>query len=387
MSIQGILNDFNLRAEQSTVLYPYLREVFINECPLITMLPRERADGQVYNTIVYDVRPRTYTLTVAVSTTGQTTFTLSDASPLQVGDVLRLVKNDGSAVEHVEVTADPNVGANTIVVRRARGNTTATTNDLSGNTTITLIGNSRTGAEGDQTATRSIRTPYAQAVQTFEFPVHVGRVANATSNTRLPNGISNVFSLEQKVKMTELMRDEEYSAYYSLYEAPAATGDRAKQRGLRQWVGLGNNLKTTGGGSYTKLNFLADTVQKCIVGGGNPDIALVSNDFMFGLSTWSVGLQQFSDPRKTPFLGIPIKEFEAPFLGHPVVIVPSYQLNSGTVFVGTSSDMKVRYIEEESFAPRGRRGSALEGDFYADTCIEVGHPNWHSWVEGITGWA
>lgn len=387
MAIQGILQDFNLRTEQSTVLYPYLREVFINEAPLISMLPRERADGQVYSVTVYDVRPRTYTLAAAVATTGQTTFTLSDASPLQVGDVLGLVKNDGTALEHVEITADPNTSANTIVVRRARGNTTATTNDLSGNTTLTLIGNSRTGSEVDQTATRSARSTITQAVQTFEFPVQVGRVANATSNTRLPNGISNVFSLEQKVKMTELMRDEEYTAYYGLYEAPAAAGDRAKSRGLRSWVAQGSNLKTNGGGSYTKLNFIADTIQKCLNGGGNPDIALVSNDFALGLSTWSVGLQQFSDPRRTPFLGVPIKEFEAPFLGHPVTIIPSFQLKAGTVFVGTSSDMKVRFIEEESFAPRGRRGSAVEGDFYADTCIEVGHPNWHAWVEGITGFA
>lgn len=391
MAIQGILQNINLSAEQVTVLYPYLREVFINETPLMAMLPRERADAQVFNVTLYDARPRNYTLTVAVSTTGQTTFTVGDASPLMVGDVLQLTNNaTATTIEHVEITADPNTTANTFTVRRARGGTSATTNDLSGNATLILIGNSRTGSEVDQSAQRAARTTVSQAVQTYNFPVQVGRVANIVGNTRLPAGFSSVFSLEQQVKITEMMRDQEYSAMYSLYEAPAAAGDRAKQRGLKNFIqqySSGANVKTNGGSSYTKLSFIADTLQKAIDGGGNPDVILCSTNFMTGLSTWSVGLQQFSSPRTTPFLGIPIKEFEAPFLGHPVRIIPSYQMRPGTAVALTSSDVKVRYLAEESFEMRGRRGDAVEGDVFADTCIEIGHPGWHAWVEGITSWA
>lgn len=387
MAVQGILQNINLSTEQVTVLYPYLREVFINETPLVAMLPREKADAVDYKVTLYDVRPRTYTLAAAVASGAATTMTLSDASPLMIGDILQLTKEDGSTYEHVELTADPNTTTNVITVRRARGGTTATTNTLAGNTTMYLIGNSRTGAEIDQNAQRAARSTVAQTVQTFNFPVQVGRVANQVGNTRLPAGFSSVFSLEQQVKITEMMRDEEYSAYYAEYESVAAAGDRAKQRGLRQFIKAysgGANVKLNGGSNYTKLNFIADTIQKAIDGGGNPDVVLVATNFLTFLSTWSVALQQFQNPRTTPWLGVPIKEFDAPFLGHPVRIIPSYQLRPGTAVALTSSDVKMRYIEQESFAPRGRRGDAVEGDAYADTCIEIGHPGWHAWVEGIT---
>lgn len=385
LDVQGILQNISLVTEQSTVLYPYLREVFINETPFITRTRREPAEGQQYSIISYDVRPRIYTLNAAI-VSGDTTITLTDTTPLLVGDVLELIITGGASIERIEVTALPT--ATTATIRRAREGTTAIANDNTGNKTVTLIGNSRTGAEIDQSAKRTIRTSTAQYVQTFQNPVQVGGVAQAVRNTRLPAGISDVFSLEQKTAMTEMMRDEEYTSYYGLGEAPAAAGDRPKQKGLKTLISAynsGSNVNSSGGASYTFLNFVAQ-VQKAIDGGGDPDAVICSTDFVTGLQTWGFAKQQINEPRAS-LLGLPIKEIAVPFASGTLTFIPSYQLKKGTAIILTSKDALVRYIRPEFWNLRGNRGDAKEGDFIADICCELGHFGWHSFVEGVTSYA
>jgi hypothetical protein len=391
LDVQGILENISLSAEQTTVLYPYLREVFINETPLVSRTRREPAEGQVYNIVSYDVRPRTYTLNAAVAATNaDTNLTLVDATPLMLGDVLELIKTDGTATERLEVKSI--TSGTVVVVRRARESTTAVANDTTGGASanvVTLIGNSRTGAEIDQQAKRTVRTLTPQYVQTFQNPVQVGGLANAVRNIRLPSGISDVFSLEQKVAMTEMMRDEEYTSYYGLGEAPVNPGDRAKQKGLKKQItgyNAGANVRLAAGASYTFLNFVADGIQKCIDGGGDPDAVLCSTSFLTGLQTWGFAKMQVTTPRAS-LLGLPINEIAVPFASGVVSFIPSFQLKPGTACVLTSSDVLMRYIRQEFWNQRGNRGDAREGDFIADVCVEVGHPGWHSWVEGITSFA
>lgn len=399
LDVDGILQNFSLANEQVTVLYPYLREVFINEAPLFSRLPMEVADGQHYNIVGYDVRPRTYTLNAAIIA-GDTSITLVDATPLMVGDVLEMFVTGGASTERIEVTGDPT--ATTVAIRRAREGTSAVANDNTGNKTLTLIGNSRTGAEIDQTGNRSVRWLIPQDVQTFTSPVQIGGLANAVRNTRLPPGISNVFTLEQKVKMTEMVRDIEYASYFGKGEAVAATGDRAKMKGLKALIGYYNggatpaagsntNVKTNGGASYTFLNFVADAVQKCIDGGGNPDTVLCSTGFATGLATWGFAKQQMIEPNYTK-IGTPIDGITIPIAGKPINFVPSFQLkepgnSNHLAMVLTSTDLKMRFIREASWRARGVRGDAQEGEYFGDYCIEAGHPGWHSYVSGISSFA
>lgn len=390
LDIQGIIEAVSLGTESVVELYPYLRELFVNETPLVARLPRAKASGPVYDILSYDVRPRTYTLNAAFTAdAADIDITLTDATPLLVGDVLEVFNTAASSVERVEVVTL--VSGTVVNVRRARESTTVLANTAGGSgasLVVTLIGNSRTGAEIDQQAKRSVRTATEQYVQTYQFPVQVGGLANAIRNIRLPAGFSDLFTMEQKVGMTEMMRDEEYSSYYGLGEKPASPGDRAKQKGLKKQIlayNSGSNVTLSAGGSYTKLNFVA-ALQKAFDGGGNPDVCICSTNFMSGLATWSVTLQQFAMPRMNA-LGIPITEYYAPFLGGPVTFVPSLQLKAGTALIATSSDLLMREIRPEFWAMRGRRGDAVEGDMIADVCVEAGHPSWHSWVEGITSFA
>ena len=395
MAVTDILKNVSLATEQVTVLYPYLREVFINETPLITRTPRQSAEGASYSIITYNVRQRPHTLNAAINNTG-TTLTLTDTTDLMIGDVLELQNSAGSATERVYVSAVPT--NTTVTITRAAEGTSAVANDTNTNTslTVTLIGNSRFGSEVDQVATRSARVAIPQYTQTFLYPVQIGGLANAVRNTRLPAGISDVFSLEQKTKMTEMMRDAEYTSYYGKGEAPtsAITG---KQKGLKTLIGYWNgtgamaagsnvNVKTSAGGSYTMLNFVADGIQKALDGGGDPDTVICSTSFMTGLATWGFAKQQVIQPRQNE-LGTPIKEIEVPFTTGPVTFIPSYQLAAGTAIVLTSKDVTMRYIRPEFWQPRGIRGDAREGDFIGDLCVEVGHPGWHAWVEGVTGFA
>lgn len=398
-AVQGVVGNLNLANEQTTVLYPYMREVFINEAPLLMRLPRMQAAGQAYNIVANDVRPRSYTLNAACNNT-DTTITLTDTTPLLVGDILELPNTTGASTERIQVSAIGNNTTATIV--RAMGGTTAVTNAANNNSnlTVTLIGNSASGAEVARGTERSSRFLIPQYVQTFDFPVQVGGLANAVQNTQLPLGTSSVFSDEQRTKMVEMVRDIEYSYYYGKPTAQTSTKN-ATMAGLKHLIGYyagrttalasasNTNVKTNGGSSYTMLSFVADTIQKCIDGGGDPDVVVCSTGFMTGLFTWGYGKTQIQDPRQTE-LGVPINQVTYPFAGKNVTFVPSYQLGSSsnhTAIVLTSKDVLTRYIRQEFWNQRGVRGDLTEGEFIGDFAIEVGHPGWHAWVEGITSFA
>jgi TusA-related sulfurtransferase len=391
LDIQGILQNVSLTNEQVTVLEPYLREVFCNEAPLYSRLPVEPVGNNVFEIITYDLRPAAYTLAGAfTASTGSTTLTLADATALQVGDVLEVLDTAGAATERVEVTAASTDGV-TVTVRRARESTTVIANTAGGSAgslVVSLIGNSRTGAEVNQQGRRAVRTLVEQYVQTFQYAVEVGGLANAVTATRLPAGISDVFSMNQKVAMTEMVREIERTLYYGIGEKPTAAGDRAKMKGFRTLIknfNGGANYTASAGASFTKLNFAA-AIQKAFDGGGNPDVCVCASNLLTGLSTWSVGLQQFPDPR-TNALGLPIREFQAPFLGQPITFIPSLTMKAGSFLVGTSSDLKMRRIREAFWTPRGIIGDAKQGDYIGDYTAELGHPGWHQFTEGITSFA
>jgi hypothetical protein len=388
-AVRGILENISLATEQPVVIYPTLREIFINETPLIARTRRVPATSEVFQIESYDVRPTNYTLNGALAA-GDTTITLTDSTPLLVGDVLEVLDTAGAALERVEVTDLPS--AVTATIRRAREGTVAVANANTGGApskNVMLIGNSRTGAEIDQVAYRTVRTFVEQYVQTFMYPVQVGGKARATQNTVFPPGFDDVFTMEQQLKMQDMMREQERACYYGIGEKPVNPGDRCKMKGLKKLIsqyGPNTNVTVGAGPSYTKLRLVADGPQKIIDAGGEPDTCLVSTDLMTGFTTWTNSLETITNPAQNR-IGIPIRELYLSFLGTPITFIPSYQLKKGTMIFLTSRDVVVRYLREESWMQRGRRGDAYEGDFLSDICVEIGHPGWHSIIEGITGYA
>ena len=404
--IDDILLEVSLGKEEVTVLYPYLRQVFINETPFITRFPRKPAAGRLYNIVSYNVRQRPLPIGSALGS-GDTTLTLTDASMIMPGDNIQVWNTAGSATERMQALSI-NYTTNVVTVARALSGTTAVANSLGGATatlSATLIGNSRTGGEVAQVAFRDLRVQIPNGVQTYQFPVQVSGLANAVANVRLPAGISDVFSLEQKTKMTEMMRDMEYVSYFGQYDNGLDAGsitNRVLASGVIEQIGWyngtsnpakGSNVNVTlnAGASFTFLNFVAATIQKIVNAGGDPDVCICSTDFLSGLLTWGFAKQMITTPRETS-LGLPIKEIVVPFPSGPVTFIPAYQLNpltgnGGTAIVLTSEDVCVREIRPEFWQLRGLRGDAKEGDFIADQTPELGHPGWHAYVSGITSYA
>lgn len=380
--ITGMPNEF------VTEIVPVLREILTNEFPLWSRLARSQAPGETYNVETYDTKPRKYTLQTAIASAGATSIVLAGDCPLGVGDVLEISNNAGSATERVEVTADRSFSTNTtLTVRRAREGTSGITNDLSGNTTVYLIGNSRNGAEIDLNATRVGRTSTPNYIQTFQEAVQTGGKANAVSNVRIPSQFASLFETDKNVKSLEYLQNIETTVLYGIGEAPSAMGDRAKMIGIKSWINKynsGANVRIAAGGSYTKFSLIADAFQKALDAGGNPNVALCSTNFMGFLAQWGFPLQQFQNPMVTSALGVPINAFLVPFLQMPVTLIPHLMMRPGTFCALTWEDLSLKFIREMFWLPRGVRGDVQEGDWLGDYGLEIKHPGWHAWVEGIT---
>lgn len=393
MATRGILSPIDFSSETESDFSAYLRQIFVNETPLVARLPRVRGNSETFTIISYDVRGRSYTLGANIAADNTTTLTLGTTgggvSPLLVGDVLAI------GTERVEVASIVSTSANTITVRRGvegttPANSTSSASTHSNTNAVTLIGNSRTGSEVDQEAQRAARTTVTQTHQTFQFPVQVGGKAQAVSNIRLPSGDTDIFSSEQKAKMVEMMRDEEYTSFYGIGEAPSAVGDRGKQKGLKTLItaySSGANVTTspTNASAYKPTDLIRDTFQKAMAGGGRPDVLFVSVDFMAGLATWGFNTIFSTDQRNA--FGTPIDSLYLPLGAGTVQIIPSLQLSSGTAVALTSQEVQWSYLRPESWKPRGSRGDAFEGDWLADGCVKLINPGHHAWTQGITGFA
>ncbi len=374
-ALRGILNPLNVGGETVEDLTAFTREVFVNEFPLVSRVETREVGDTVFKIISYEPRPRYYTLGAAVASAGSTTITVDDVSPFMPGDVLEI------GAERVEVKV-VDVAQNQVTVLRGAEGTTAATH--ANGDAATLIGNSRFGDEVDQEAHRAPRDIAEQYVQTWQFPVQVGGLANAVKNVRLPSGDSDLFTSEQKRMMIEMVRDKEFSSYYGKGKAPSFT-ERAKQKGLKALIDPANvTTNPVNSAAYHPEDLIRDVVQTAVDGGGEPDVLLVSSNFLTGFAIWGHGAQRIQAGGNT--FGTPIKVLAAPFLAD-IQIIPSLQLKPFTCAALTSREVYWGQVRGDAFKPRGSRGDAVEGDWLSSGAIGLENPRHHAWVEGITGFA
>lgn len=347
---------------------------FSNRNPLITRLPRVQVGQDTFTITSRKYRARSYTLNAAVANNTVGTVTFVDATPLMVGDVLELASG-----ERVEVASDPPTNNVVTVTRGVEGTTAAAQNNA---TTATLIGNSRTGKEVDQTATAFTPTAVTQYVQTYQHPVQIGGKLQASPNWLGSEGVATPLDRDRMDALQNMMDDIEVSSYLGKGDDGATTG-RKKQKGLKTQIA---NVVTspTNASAYKAVDLVRDAFQTPRANGGSPDVLLVSSEFMTGFATWGHSLQRF-DAGQTMY-GTPIDVFEAPFLRSVTVIecplMPAY-----TCVALTSAEVRMRFIRNEFWQPRGIRGDALEGDLLGDFAVEVDNPAHHAWVQGITAFS
>lgn len=366
--IQSVLdNQAQIRNDVSVVAINW----FVNRCPLVTRLPRQGVGSTVFTMINRAFRNRFATLASA-ATAGDTQLTLVDAGAFMNGDVLELPSG-----ERVELVSDPNLSTNVVAVRRGAEGTAPAAQSAGG--VVMLIANSRTGSEINQSGIAVKPVGVTQFCQTFQHPVQVGGSLQSTSGYQAATGLHTPFEQGRMDALQNLMDDIEVSCYYGLGEDPAVSG-RPKQKGLRALLVTNRTTNPVSSAAYKPTDLIRDTLEKCRNRGGDPDVLLVSNNFMTGLATWGHAAQRIDAGLN--IFGTPIDVFEAPFLGG-ISIIEAPLLKPFSAVALTSSEVRLRLKRNEFWNPRGSRGDAFEGDWVAEGAIEVDNESHHAWLEGI----
>jgi hypothetical protein len=373
--LQGIQSANDNQAQIRNDVHAVAINWFVNRCPLVTRVPRVPCGSTRFTMVGRSYRARSAKLGQAVQA-ADTQLVLSDASSFMSGDVLELASG-----ERVEIVSDPNVTPNTVQVRRGIEGTVAGTGQI--NELVRLIGNSRSGGEVDQQAVAIKPVGVEQYCQTWQHPVQVSGSFQASTGFQAGPGIHSPFDQAKMDALQNLMDDMEVSSYYGRGEDPNNV-QRAKQKGLRTLLQANLTTSPTNAGAYKPTDLIRDTMEKCRLGGGEPDVLLVSTNFMSGLATWGHAAQRID--AGVNIFGTPINVFEAPFLGG-VTIIEAPLLRPSTVICLTSSEVRMRMLRNEFWSPRGSRGDAFEGDWIAQGAIEIDNPNHHAWVEGITAFS
>lgn len=372
--LQGIQTAFSNQAEVRNDIYAVTSNWFINRCPLVTRTPRVPVGSTTFSIVKRGFRARTATLNSPVALS-DSTLTLNDASPFMNGDVLELASG-----ERVEITADPNLAANTVSVRRGIEGTSSSLGSIGDS--VRLISNSRTGAEINQNGVAQLPVGISQFCQTWQHPVQIGGSLQASSSYAT-HGPYTPFDQNKMIALQNLMDDMEVSSYYGRGEDPSVVS-RPKQKGLKTLISTNNVTAPTSAGAYKASDLIRDTMQACRANGGNPDVLLLSANFMSGLATWGQAAMRI-DAGVNVF-GTPINVFEAPFLGG-VAIIEAPLLKPFTAICLTSAEVRMRMKRNEFWSPRGSRGDAFEGDWLAEGAIELDNESHHAWVEGITAFS
>lgn len=388
-AVQDILNIYSLTSggETETRIDAYAREVYLSDAPLMLMMPSAPAKAAEWTVTGETVRPQTATLNAAILA-GGTTLTVTDATPFQVGDVLEMFATGGASTDRMLVTAV--ASSTTLTVQRGFEGTTAVANDNTGNKTIYLVGTASTGSEINKTTFRNAASTYSQRLQTFMYRVAVGGLTQAMPNVILPNGMPDLLTQAERTKMIEFLKDCQTAQYYGLGQTRGATTDRPTMLGLKGIITTYNsasNVTTSAASGFTQQNLMTDLIQKCITGGGNPDLLVFSPDWATGLNLWGATKQYITEQGSTANLGIPVTRVYYPFGGRILEILFDYNLRPGTALCLTKSDLKTVEGRPIFYKPAGSRGDAMEGDFIGDYSVEVGHPGFHAWRQGVTGFA
>ncbi len=219
--LQGFLGTYQSGVEARNDVTVAVRNWFANRNPLVTRLPYvpvERVDFLMYT---HKYRARSTSLSAAVTSSSQATLSTADATFLMNHDVLQLVDSATGNMEYVQVSGDP-TSATTFNVVRGSAGTTALANVASGST-VNLIGNSRNGAEVNQTGLTTIGVSRTQFCQTFQMPVQIGGSAQTARAQVMPGGIQTPFDFNMTVQLQNLIDDIENCCYYGLAQAPVQT--------------------------------------------------------------------------------------------------------------------------------------------------------------------
>ena len=205
--LQGFLGTYQSGVEARNDVTVAIRNWFANRNPLVTRLPYvpvERVDFLMYT---HKYRARSTTLAAAVTSSSQTAITTADATFLMNHDVLQFVDSVTGNTEYVQISGDPTSSTTFNVIRGTAGTTPLAS--VTNGSTVNLIGNSRNGAEVNQTGLTTIGVSRTQYCQTFQLPVQIGGSAQSARAQVMPGGIQTPFDFNMTVQLQNMVDDIE----------------------------------------------------------------------------------------------------------------------------------------------------------------------------------
>lgn len=391
---QGFQLPEDLRAVIPDTYIGIAQNWFVNRTVLAARFPKLPIPTDIFQMVGYQFRPRTLTLTGGASagalTTGDTTLTFSSTKYLNVGDVIQLSTDE--AVEVLTIPSSTSVtvarGIGTDAANGSFTHTAATgiaTID-STNNAATIVGNSRTGAEVDQTGFEQVPGTATQYVQSMQQIVQVGGKTQAMAQAiPLPPGVASPFDKNKLDAMQNFMDDLEYAGLYGVGESPSdAASKRGKMYGIVNLLATNKTTSPTNASAYKPVDFQRDTINKIVANGGRCGMIMVSNEFLEGLATW--GQSAVRIPAGSSAFGVAIDMYSTPLFPN-VPLVHNMWLKPYTALALTTEEVRWRYIRTLDYLPYGIRGDAVEGEWHGDYAIEVDNEAHHAYVSGITGWA
>lgn len=346
-------------------------DYFPNRTPLLYWLSKLPLDALTFYQNDDTYRPRTDVLTAAYTSTG-TSLTVADTTGYDVGDVLQIES------ENFYVTAIANATTLT-VVGASQGTSQA---NHANNTAITLITNAATGGEVDKNALSRLPATTAQYAQTVQHAYQVGGSLQSTAN--FMGGQITPLDRDRMMALQHCMDDFESAMYFGVANVFSSTVTRQTMGGFKSRCTTNKVTSPTNGSAYKPSDFTRDVLKAPFASGGQPNLVLVSTDFLTGLSTWGFTLQRL-DAGVTA-LGVQPDVFYVPFLGG-VRLVPAPLLPTGSAIALNTMECRIRIKRQLYDKPRGSRGDATEGDMIMEGAIEIENQSHQAWVSGVTGYA
>jgi hypothetical protein len=368
----GIQSTYTYNGVIITPIYGVAITQYANRAPLTALLDLQYNGADSFKISTDRFRPSSNQLNEDLDNS-ETGIDVDDGSMFLAGDVIEVDS------EAMLVTS---ISTNTLTVTRGYAGTSAASH--TDNTAVYLIGNSRTGAEVDVDGISFTPTTNNQYLQTFQQPWQVGGSLATNTAVVIPSGAANWARREEMDASQRCMDDIERAYYYGRGVARAATTTRPAMYGLRSLLTTNNTTSPTNASAYKPSDLIRDTVQKCYDGGGNPNVLLVSTDFMTGFSEWGHAAMRIEAGASR--FGVSINMFDVPFLPG-LTVVPAPLLRAGTAICLSEAEVSQQVKRALYNKPRGSRGDAEEGDILAEVAIKVDNESHHAYVSGISAFS
>lgn len=357
---------------------------FAPRVPLVARLAKTGYGGPSFKLIGHNFRPRNLTLGAAIADGVATSATVSDVTGLMKGDILKLVSG-----EYVEITADPTVtntstGAGSITIRRGVSGTTGALQAI--NSAVYVIGNSRTGAEAAKAAMSGQNVTLTQHMQTVQHGFSVGGGVQSNTYFPLAPGAATPLAQYEMDALQNTLDDFEVSAYLGIAEAPDASGSagRAKMAGLRPTLTTNRTTNPADAAAYKASSLQRDLLTKPRKNGGQPDVLVVSSNWMDAFTIWSFQLQMIQQGQTS--LGVNITSYRCSFLGD-IEIWEASLLPDFTAFSLTSREVGWRVKRPVVREYYGKSGDSTDGHMIGEMAIDIQNEAHHAWLEGVTAFS